>query len=434
MSGPASGGPAGLKALQLRAIGHTIVRSMRYDCDVAVVGAGPAGSRTARDLAARGFRVRLIEEHRAVGLPSHCSGLISLRTLREAGIGDDAIIHRVTGAFIHTQSGSEVALGGGATRAVAIDRVRWDQTLCEQAEASGADLIRARVTGVEREGSHMRLRTQTDGRESFLTTRLVVGADGTHSRVRRTLGMAAPREYAYNLGVEGRLKVRREDFVHVLVGQAMAPGWFGWIIPTGGGMVRVGIGSHNGVKPIQCYGQMKQRFPGLFDGIEPCRMYGGTIPLEFAPRTYGHGVLLVGDAAGQVKPFSGGGIYTSLVAARHAAVTAAEAMEADDLSARRLSAYEKRWKREIGRELLRSLRIRHFGLALSEGEVERVISSLRSEGLQTLAARHGDIDYPSRVLLRLARSAPALAMLSWITLRRPGATWNLVRAHLPFAV
>jgi flavin-dependent dehydrogenase len=163
-------------------------------------------------------------------------------------------------------------------------------------------------------------------------------------------------------------------------------------------------------------------------------MYGGTIPLEFAPRSYADNVLLVGDAAGQVKPFSGGGIYTSLVAGRHAAETAAAALEADDVSAGRLAAYEKGWKREIGRELVRSLRIRRFGLSLSEGEVERVIRALRSDGMQSLAARYGDIDYPSRVLLRIARSAPALAMLALVTARKPAATWNLVRAHLPFAV
>jgi flavin-dependent dehydrogenase len=263
---------------------------------------------------------------------------------------------------------------------------------------------------------------------------MVVGADGTHSRVRRTLGMGAPREYAYNLGIEGKLNVRRDDFVHVFVGQEMAPGWFGWIIPTGDGMVRVGIGSNNGVKPIECYRRLTAAFPRLFDGIEACRMYGGTIPLEFAPRTYGDNVLLAGDAGGQVKPFSGGGIYTSLVAARHAANTATEAFAADDFSAKRLAVYEKRWKREIGRELVRSLRLRRFGLGLSEGEVERVVGALRSDGLQQLAARHGDIDYPSRVLLRLARSAPALAMLWWIGIRRPTAAWQLVRAHLPFAV
>src|SRR3989337_2490464 len=132
---------------------------MKLVCDVAVVGAGPAGSRTARNLARRGFRVLLLEEHRTVGVPSHCSGLISLRTLREAEIGDEAILHRVTGAFVHTQSGSEVALGGGATRAVAIDRIAWDRTLAEQAQAAGAELVRARVTNVSRENSHVMLRT-----------------------------------------------------------------------------------------------------------------------------------------------------------------------------------------------------------------------------------------------------------------------------------
>jgi geranylgeranyl reductase family protein len=423
---------------------------MHLDCDVAVVGAGPAGSRTARDLAARGFRVTLVEEHRKVGVPSHCSGLISLRTLRESQIGEQAIIHRITGAFVHTQSGSEVALGGGSrsggrpakTQAVAIDRVKWDQTLCDQAQQAGAEYVRARVLRVERANSHVRLQAQTDGRDSTFSARMVIGADGAHSRVRRTLGMGAPREYAYNLGIEGRAKVRRDDFVHVFVGQDLAPGWFGWIIPTGDGMVRVGIGSNNaqtggrpaGIKPIECYRHLTRRFPNLFEGIEPCRMYGGTIPLEFAPRTYGDNVLLVGDAGGQVKPFSGGGIYTSLVAARHAAVTAAEALGAGDLSAERLSVYEKRWKKEIGRELVRSRRLRLFGLGLSEDEVERVIAALKTDGVRRLAAEYGDIDYPSRVLLRLARSAPALAMLGTITLRRPAAAWNLVQAQLPFGV
>ena len=142
---------------------------MQLDCDVVVVGAGPAGSRTARNLARAGLHVRLLEEHRGVGVPSHCSGLISPRTLREAEIGEDAIIHRITGAFVHTSRGSEVALGGEKTRAVAIDRIHWDETLAEQAQVAGAELVRARLTNVARVNNHVRLHTQTDGRDSAFT-------------------------------------------------------------------------------------------------------------------------------------------------------------------------------------------------------------------------------------------------------------------------
>jgi len=404
---------------------------MRYDCDVAVVGAGPAGSRTARNIAAAGWRVKLLEEHRRIGVPSHCSGLISLRTLAEAEIGEEAIIHRITGAYVHTAAGSEIALGGDQVRAVAIDRVRWDETLCQQAEAAGTELVRARLVNAQRENGGLRLDVETDGHRRSLTSRLVVGADGAHSRVARSLGLPGPREKVYCLGIEGRLRLPREDFVHVFVGRKLAPGWFGWIIPSGGDQVRVGIGCQGGHKPINCYRRLADTFPHLFQNIEPCRFYGGTIPLEFAPRSYGDNVLLVGDAAGQVKPFSGGGIYTSLVAARHAAATAVAALEAEDLRATTLARYERAWKAEIGRELTRSLRIRHFGLALSDGDLERVMAALRSEGVRALAARHGDIDYPSRVILRLARSLPALWVLARVTFQRPRAAWNLLRAHMP---
>jgi digeranylgeranylglycerophospholipid reductase len=395
------------------------------------VGAGPTGSRCARNLAAGGLKVALLEEHRRIGVPSHCSGLVSPRTLEEADIREPIAANRLTGAYVHTATGGELTLGGGDTRALTIDRVRLDELLCEQAQGAGAHLLRARMVHAERQNGAVYLNCQRDGRDLQLSARLVVGADGAHSRVARSLGLPGPREKVYGLGIEGRLAVPREDFVHVFVGRKLAPGWFGWIIPTGDGHARAGIGCDRSDKPIRCYRRLVEAFPHLFRDVQVCRMYGGTIPLDFAPRSYADNVLLVGDAAGQVKPFSGGGIYTGLVAARHAASAAAAALAADDTSAASLRGYERAWKSEIGRELVRSLRIRRFGLALSDADIDRLVATLGHEGLQPLITRHGDIDYPSRVLLRLARTLPALWPLVRLSLRRPLASLQLLRAFLP---
>ena len=364
-------------------------------------------------------------------MPSHCSGLISPRTLEESEIREPIVGNRLTGAYIHTASDGALALGGDQTRALTIDRVRLDELLCEQAQAAGAELLRARMVQAQRQNGGVRLHCQRDGRDLQLSARLVVGADGAHSRVARSLGLAPPRERVCCLGIEGRLRVPREDFVHVFVGHRLAPSWFGWIIPTGGDHVRVGIGCDRSDKPVHCYKRLAAAFPDLFREMEVRHMYGGTIPLDFAPRSYADSVLLVGDAAGQVKPFSGGGIYTSLVAARHAATTAENALAADDTSAESLRGYERAWKSEIGRELVRSLRIRRFGLGLSDSDVDRLVASLGHEGLQPLISHHGDIDYPSRVVLRLTRSLPALWPLLRLSLRRPLASLQLLRAFLP---
>jgi geranylgeranyl reductase family protein len=398
---------------------------------VAVVGAGPAGSRSARNLAAAGLRVALVEEHRRIGVPSHCSGLISPRTLEESDVHEPIVSNRLTGANVHAAGDRTLALGGGETRGLVIDRVRLDEILCEQAQDAGAELVRARMVHAERRNGGVHLHCQRDGRRLDLAARLVLGADGAHSRVARTFGLAPPRERVCCLGIEGRLPVPRDDFVDLFVSQRLAPGWFGWIIPTGDGGVRAGIGCDRSDKPIRCYERLSSAFPDKFGPMEVRRMYGGTIPLGFAPRSYADNVLLVGDAAGQVKPFSGGGIYTGLVAARHAAAEAASALAADDVSAHRLRRYERAWKSEIGRELRKSLLIRRFGLRITDSDVDGLVASLGHDRLQPLIADHSDIDYPSRVILRLVRALPAAWPLMRLSFRRPLASLQLVRAFLP---
>jgi len=402
----------------------------RFQADVAVVGAGPAGSRTARDLARRGLRVLLIEEHRQVGIPSHCSGLISPRTWELGEVGDEVpVCNRLRGAYLHVEEGPSLALGGEEVRALAIDRVAWDQALARQAYEAGAQPLRARFLHAEPVPGGLRLRLQRDGRDMALQVRLLVGADGVHSRVARALGLPRPRETVLALGVEARLSLPREDYVHVFVGPRLAPGWFAWAIPSGPGLARLGIGCLVGQGlPLALYRAFKEGPLAPFGPVREVRFYGGAIPLSPAPRTYGDHVLLVGDAAGQVKPFSGGGIYTGLVAASLCAEAAWRAFQRDDLSAPSLAWYQRAWRRRLGRELARSRHLRRAGLLLSPSQMAAVVGALARPRLRALALRHGDIDYPSRALLRLALAG--LPSLLPAALARPQVAWHLLAALL----
>ena len=389
--------------------------------DAVVVGAGPAGSATARDVAAAGHSVLLLEEHALIGEPLHCSGLVTPRTLVMAGASDAIVLNEINGAFVNLASGACLPIGGSGLYAKAIDRVALDRELVDQAQSRGARLrTGSKLVAIERRGSLLRLGILRRGRQETVETRLLIGADGAQSRVARWLGARpAAREAVVGVSVEAKLAPRRDDHAEVFIGNEVAPGFFGWLIPLGNGTVRVGVATNNGHRPIHYLRSMIETFPALFAGAEFGRLFGGVIPLTLVRRPFADNVLLVGDAAGQVKPTSGGGIYASLVGAGHCARVAGEALRQDDLSARFLRRYHVGWQGEMGEEFARMEDLRRIFLSLSDAELERIARLLGSPRLRRLIAREGDIDYPSPLLLQLVRLRPALLSFVRIGLRFP---------------
>jgi flavin-dependent dehydrogenase len=135
-------------------------------------------------------------------------------------------------------------------------------------------------------------------------------------------------------------------------------------------------------------------------------------------KTYGERVLLVGDAARQVKAFSGGGIYLSLVAAGYAAETAVQALAEDNLSEASLARYQAHWEAELGVELRRGAEIRQLYVSLSQNQLDRLLQVLSFPLLRRITALQGDIDFPSPMFSALLRTAPALK-------------WVLGLSHMP---
>jgi digeranylgeranylglycerophospholipid reductase len=401
----------------------------RYDA--VVVGAGPAGSRVARDLAAAGFHVALLEEHREVGLPGHCSGLVTPRTLEIAQVGDEIVLNTIRGAVLHLPSGRRYRLGGDRTHAYVIDRVALDRRLADQATRAGAQLLfstaflRFRLEGTPGPGrgaGEVVATVLREGVETEIRARLLIGADGALSMVARQIrGSRLERAVAGLGAVAGYDANPHADHVELFLDDHAAPGWFGWTIPVGNGVARVGTGSANGITPRESFARLRVRFPDSFGRAEVDSHTAGTIAIWEPTPMVANRVMLVGDAARQVKPTSGGGIHAAIHAAGLAAATAADALHSSNLSARSLQRYPDRWHAGLGREMQRGHDMRRVFMKLSPARLDHLVEALDRRPLHDAIDAVGDIDFPSQIVWAILRRDPVLALRLWTRPRFPGA-------------
>jgi geranylgeranyl reductase family protein len=387
------------------------------DYDLIVVGGGPAGCAVARDVAGAGFKVLIAEEHERVGEPLQCSGLISARTLELSQVASLVVRRSVHGARVHAPGGRVLELAGSKAYALAIDRVAFDRDLAAQAVRAGAELrTGVRVSTLEYVPGGVRV-SLTGGRSGrtqmsdTLLTRLVVGADGHHSLVARWLGLPGPAERVPMFAAEAELPGHDDHIADLFLGRSLAPGWFGWVVPTGDGLVRVGTGAGDikaggGVGPRQLFERLRQMHPGLFGNMRIVRTTSGLVPVGLRSKTYGERALLVGDAACHNKPISGGGLYFGLKAAGICAGVAMEALSSGDCSESVLSRYQRAWEADIGTEICCGLSHRQVFQSMSDGEMDRIISFFNNSYWRRLILKHGDLDHHSVVAGRLALAPP----------------------------
>lgn len=378
--------------------------------DALVVGAGPSGSRTALQLAEAGLRVTLVEEHPRVGEPCQCAGLVTPRTCELLGYRPP-VLAEMAGARLWGPGGEYMQFGARETRALVIDRAALDRSLAERATAAGAELRTAtRCTGFRRDARGVTATLRGPDGEYELRSRLLVGADGTASRVARVAGFGPPPEVLAGYG--GEIRGYRPEHRHVdlFVGSRVAPRFFGWVIPTGPDTARVGLATAPPHSPRTAFARLFKQEPTapLLAGTELTSRFGGAIPLGLRDPAYADRLLLVGDAAGMAKPTSGGGIYTGLISADAAAETAIAALAADDCSARRLARYQRRLRRRIGRELRLGARLRQAFLKLDDAQIGEIIALLGTPRVREVIERHGDIDYASRAALAVLKAQPKL--------------------------
>ena len=375
--------------------------------DIAVVGGGPAGSACAA-LLARGHDVTVFEEHPRIGVPVQCAGLISDAAIRLSGVSP-SFLATVYGAEAVFPDGTVVEVRSKKPKARVVDRSELDSLMAARAMDAGAEYRmseRVRSVGVS-DGvvlEHPSGTTRAD---------LAIGADGPASVVAASIGNNAPSEMIRGIQADVRVEIDRQDMFRMHLGSEFAPGFFAWEIPCGD-FTRVGLCTSWSAGPPAPY--LKHLLSRLGYSDKVVGMSCGRIPVGRRRTMSSDRIMLVGDAASQIKPISGGGIYPSMIAAPLRAEVASSAIAENDLSAKRLGEYDRRFEAVVGRELRSGARIRRWFVRMDDDDLNRAGGySVRPDVRTVLDTM--EIDNPVTVIPKLLRH-PLVGIRGMYTLLR----------------
>lgn len=337
--------------------------------DLIVVGAGPVGSYLAWKFSEKGYKVLVVDKKPEIGKPLACSGHVSENLWKFVpGLKDKVVQNKIREARFHVGE-NKYSYRKNKTQTYVVNRVKLEKFLVKRAIQAGAGFKLSKNFVNLMRGKNITV--ETEGRE-FYKTKVLGGCDGPLSRVRLTAGFKGPKRFLQGIITFKRGKNRR-DYVDIYTD---IPGFFAWKIPRGG-YTEYGLATELKHKP-------KKLFNGFCksQGIKPYRIYSGLIPI-LPGETAENGVFLCGDAAAQVKPFTGGGLVYGMTAADIASKTI-------DPDKPDVSRYDKAWRNELGKEICLGYFMKGFY------NLPKPVKRLGLKILQDLDVR--DIDRPSDIL------------------------------------
>ncbi|MBI5051144.1 NAD(P)/FAD-dependent oxidoreductase [Candidatus Micrarchaeota archaeon] len=343
--------------------------------DVHIIGGGPAGSSSALSAVRNGLDVTISEEHKEAGVPTHCSGLFSkdgLNSLSDFLDYRKLIINPINGAVVHLGT-EELIIRRKDPIAFVCDRAELDATILRNAENEGAKVnFGERIEKVE-----------------DLKAQNVIGADGPVSYTASAFNFPKMQKFAATL--QAHLPYRSEDrsLVEVFVNNELFPGFFGWIIPHDEETAEFGCG-------VVWPGNLRKSFDNLLEikgigKIDQKLLKGCMIPIQVRRKTSMKSgkrkILLVGDAAGQTKATTGGGVIFGGNCGREAGKFADNPFQ-----------YELNWRRRYLPDLAIHQNVHRFLGSQSVSQLSAFGGFLKNLKIDSYLSSHGHMDKPSKMI------------------------------------
>lgn len=381
------------------------------ETDVLVVGAGPAGSSAAKYAAKGGAEVLLIDKKSEIGTPKRCAEGVSKNGLKKLGIKPDSrwIAAEMDRVRLISPSGIDVWLNPENVKfpetGYTLERKVFDKHMAMDAVRAGSQImVKTLAKELTSQDNYVLVKAKNMDKRIDIKAKIIIGADGPESRVGRWAGLKSTTR-AKNMesgaqfemvGVELEYK-RATEFYFGNV----APGGYAWIFPKGEDIANVGLGVINTMTSRSAYEH-------LLDFIKNCDATKNAVPVEFnvggvpvggpLKNLVTDSAMIVGDAAGQVNPFTGGGIISGMQAGLIAGEVAANAIENGNCSYESLKEYEKRFQEEIGNSFKKYLMAKEYLLSLSDKELDSVAKAFQGNDFERIG--------PSDLLKMLVNVSP----------------------------
>jgi digeranylgeranylglycerophospholipid reductase len=379
--------------------------------EAAVIGAGPAGLIAAKVISSKGFNTTVFEEHRQVGTPDHCAGIISVEGFDRLGISlDDCFyLNTILGGRLYSADGTCLEIRDRKPRAHIIDRSGLDRYLARMAVDSGAELrTSTRVNGiVPTKKGIIGLKTK----DYSVRSNVLINSEGAKGRLLSGAGIETGQQgvfNGYNVDIPG---VRVEqDMVEVWFNDEVSNDFFTWVTPVNEDTVRVGLGTSN----PDGHSDLSKFIRKRFGDVDVPAIHGGLIctggPVK---RTSYPGMLLVGDVAGQVKPTTAGGVVIGGLCAGIAGEAASNYLEKGAQS--ELDWYDREWRRLFVNELSTMQVLRNMLNGIGDDRLNRMFSALNKEGMGgkiTKLVSEGDMDMQGEIIRKAFADPGIIAVMA----------------------
>ena len=380
--------------------------------DLIVVGGGPAGLLSAISASKKGVRVTLLESKNVIGHHEHCAGLLSidgLKSLDLINLPSNIIQNKdIRGSKIYSPKGELIVVQKNEPIAWVVDRAGFDSHLSSQAIELGVNIhTSSRVLDIKRTNNHLKYVLGKKSTTQKIKSKMVILAEGRFPALNKKFNLSSPLRnnivYASQFIMSGVKDIDRE-FVELYQSNSLAPGFFAWIIPIDDKRAKVGLGVTNppASKMLETLINKHPIIKNKLSSAKIEKRMSGAIPIgSYIKRTYTDNVLVVGDAAGQTKPTTGGGVIFGGKAAKIAGDVSSQAIKNEDFSSKFLSEYEKRWRKEFRKNLNVMKLVRNYLNSLEDEHIEKLFNLLNKPKIKEKISRFGDVDNQAKIVFRL---------------------------------